>query len=764
MQPSNHNASPPARTPGEAPSSNGQHPNGTRPMLDAALEMASLGWRVFPVRPPKPDGTCSCGKIECDSPGKHPAIRNWQDQATTSENQIRAWWADWPRHNIGIATGSESNLLVLDADGPEGRSAVETLGVPSMAPMVRTGRLDGGIQWYFACPQALDARNFAGKIPHVDARANGGYVVAAGSLHASQRRYAWIAKPTDDPLPDPPTWLVELLKQARASNGSIGDTIPSGERNSVLSSLAGTMRRRGMSVEAIFAALQVENATKCEQPLPDTDLEVIASSVGRYDPEDPFLLLSFTDAGNAERFAHMWGLTTRWCVEDKDWLHCDLPGFKGLWKPATPKVLHIKAIETARRFQIIAANMPVGSAKQQEDRAAIREWGDKLENDRAQRPMRQMASALLAIERSEFDTNRELLPALNGVIELRTGKLLPHDPTGYHRSHSPVEYDPAAQDAVFDTFLNDTTAGVPGMRDALQLRAGYFATGYTREEGLDFLVGPGGSGKSTWAEAVMTVLGGFAIAMDAETFMKQDLSTRSHTEDLMQLEGKRFAVVQEPDDNKKLRTGLLKKLTGSDMMRGRGIYEKEREFRNQAKIVFAFNSAPPMPTTDSGMERRLWVWPFNNARAKDARDYTVKSHLLESDEGRKAVLAWVVAGAVRYLALEKYPTPEFVQSRTKELWEDNDIIARFVEEQCSTQPNDKTQYTPLWSAFERFSRHEGGQSATSSKFRKWLDAHGYVSQRANGITTRKGINWVGDDLEVPTIAPGMEGLAGWPID
>jgi hypothetical protein len=64
---------------------------------------------------------------------------------------------------------------------------------------------------------------------------------------------------------------------------AIGERIPSGERNKTLASLAGSMRRRGMSEAAMLAALLVENE-RCDPPLPEEDVRKIAESIGRYEP------------------------------------------------------------------------------------------------------------------------------------------------------------------------------------------------------------------------------------------------------------------------------------------------------------------------------------------------------------------------------------------------------------------------------------------------------------------------------------------------
>jgi putative DNA primase/helicase len=729
----------------------------TRSMLAVALAMASRGWRVFPVYPPTPEGTCPCNDPNCGSAGKHPAIKQWQDRATTDTDRVTDWWTSWPDHNVGIATGRESNLLVLDIDGALGRGSVAGGHPIPDGPTVSTGREDGGVHHYFTCPDDFDARNFAGKIPGLDARANGGYVIASGSLHKSGRHYEWINDSETRPLPGPPEWLVDMLKQRRPAVGHVGARIPNGQRNDTLFSLARTMSRRGFAEGAILEAIRIENDQKCDDPLPDADLVRIVESAVRYGPDPILLTQPLTDAGNAERFARLWGDTTRYCVEDKTWLHSDTPGFEGLWKADSPKTLHHKLVETARQFQITAAAMPAATDEQRAIRKTVLEFSQKLENDHFYRAMRRMVESHLAISVNDFVSDPECLPCLNGVVDLRTGELMPPGTGGLHRHHSPVNYETGYTDPVLEQFLEDATKGVPGMAEALQIRAGYYATGYTREEGLDFFVGPGGGGKSTLSEAIRAALGGFGVAMDAESFMKQDLSSKGHTDDLMQMEGRRFAVVQEPDQRRQMRIGLLKKLSGSDMMSGRRIYQGEREFRNTAKLVFVFNKSPELPVDDSGMQRRLWVWPFNNGRDGDERDHSIKTHLVDSEEGRMAILAWIVEGARKYLALHQYPVPGFVQSKTKELWEANDVIATFIEEQCITEPGASTQYTPLWEAFERWNRREGGQAVKGTDFREWLDAHGYVTKRTNGVTRRVGICYAGDEMVFQS-AQNMEGM------
>ena len=76
----------------------------------------------------------------------------------------------------------------------------------------------------------------------------------------------------------------ETQKSRANGSAAIGATIPEGYRNDTLTSLAGTMRRRGMGAEEIEAALLVTNNKRCDPPLAEDEVRKIASSVCRYKP------------------------------------------------------------------------------------------------------------------------------------------------------------------------------------------------------------------------------------------------------------------------------------------------------------------------------------------------------------------------------------------------------------------------------------------------------------------------------------------------
>ncbi len=245
-------------------------------LLQAALSYAELGFKVFPLLPGE----------------KTPATENGLLDATTDPKLIEETWRNRP-FNIGICT---DGLIVVDIDGKNNRW-LTTLGERAYdligCPAVRTP--SGGSHRYYKQPFDGNYRNTQSEIAYkVDTRADGGYVVAPPSVLEAGGGYQWIEEfeLTAD-LSEPPKWLLDLLESkepksapsVRVDEPSGGNPIPSGQRNSTLASLAGTMRRVGMPEAEIVAALHAANCGRCQPPLPAAEVVKIAHSVSRYQPD-----------------------------------------------------------------------------------------------------------------------------------------------------------------------------------------------------------------------------------------------------------------------------------------------------------------------------------------------------------------------------------------------------------------------------------------------------------------------------------------------
>ena len=175
-------------------------------LLDYALLYASFGWPVFPVHTPQSTG-CSCRR-DCDRIGKHPRISTGRNGATTDTELIHKWWSAWPDANIGIATGMDSGLIVLDVD--------DDLELPGPLPDTAESQTgSGGRHLLYRRPNdSARYRTLVRFAPGLDSRADGGYIVAPPSLHASGHLYEWevSSRPEDVSIADAPDWFVESIR------------------------------------------------------------------------------------------------------------------------------------------------------------------------------------------------------------------------------------------------------------------------------------------------------------------------------------------------------------------------------------------------------------------------------------------------------------------------------------------------------------------------------------------------------------------------
>ena len=242
-------------------------------------EASARGWRLFPVQ----------------ARGKRPLMKGWPEEATSNIAQLEGWANLYPACNWGLATGTASGLVVIDVDGAEGRASLADLerqgrALPATLT-VTTGRADGGEHRYYRAPSGGDIRNDqSGKIgAHIDVRGTGGFVVCPPSIHASGKHYRFIDPSA--PVAELPRWVIKRLTARQAMHTETAQASPEavtkGGRTNRLVSLAGTLHKREMSVEAIEAALLAENSAKCSPPLPEAKVRGIARDIPARYPNAP---------------------------------------------------------------------------------------------------------------------------------------------------------------------------------------------------------------------------------------------------------------------------------------------------------------------------------------------------------------------------------------------------------------------------------------------------------------------------------------------
>ncbi|MFT5424666.1 MAG: putative DNA primase/helicase [Phycisphaerales bacterium] len=697
-----------------------QH-NRSQSLIDAALKYAELGYPVFPLLPGK----------------SKPLTTHGFKDATTDPEQIESWWTRHPNANLGIWT---EGLLVVDIDGADNpwlSDQPELQFELAGAPISQTPR--GGRHLIFRQPEGAGVRNSQSLIAdHVDVRADGGYIVATPSRR-SDGEYRWLDGDLDVPpreLPVAPGWLVAAAKAKKPRNviqstdGS--GSIPDGDRNGSLTSLAGSMRRRGMSEAVINVALQQANIEMCVPPLEAEEVSGIARSIAKYPPASnpssptPFPL---TDLGNAERFASTFGDRVRFCHSTGKWLAWD--GCR--WRDddeGTPLRL---AGELARQIGKDADGLD------EDSRTKTREWARKCES-------RARHEAVILIAKSQrgctvrvedLDNDQWNLNVLNGTIDLRTGKIHPHDRDDLITKLAPVVFDPNAGCSLFDDFLARVLGGDEELIEFVVRFLGHCLTGDISEQVFPILHGAGANGKSVLLDTIAGIMGDYAC--EAPPLLLLESRHSEHPTEIADLRGRRLVVASETEEGAALKLQMVKRLTGDATLKGRYMRQDYFSFARTHKTVLVTNNRPQIREQSEAVWRRLRMIPFDVVIPAEERDPQLIEKLKLEWPG---ILAKLVRGCLAWQR-DGLGEPTAVKLATSEYRSEEDITGRFIEEcfETDVRPEDSSLFTP-WatvnSAYENWARGEGERSSGGRWLGKELDKRGFrtTTKRIGGPPTK----------------------------
>jgi putative DNA primase/helicase len=694
-------------------------------ILPAALAYAKRGVPVLPLHWPK-DGACSCGDPACSTPGKHPLTRHGKDDATTNPEIIKGWWARWPAANIGLRMGN--GRVAVDIDPRNGGDeSLHDLGPLPETVTSLTG--SGGQHLLYKADGAVKARK--GVRPGIDIITDG-YIVAPPSRHISGRRYEWEVGhgPGQVALAPFPSILASLSPDGGTAAAPLPERILAGQRNDLLTSMAGSMRRRGASPEAIEAALAVENETRCEPPLAPSDVRRIAQSVGRYPVPEPVQPADSvrpdasdtprfhrTDAGNGEVFAHLYGDRVRYDHRRRRWLLWR----DHWWLPDADAEVERLALEAANwRYQAAASIVDL------KERQAEATWAISSES-------RMRLDSALALARAwrpiadagaDWDSNPWLLGVANGVIDLRTGTLRDGKADDRLTMHSPVAYDPDAPYPHWLQFLDRVLGGNESLVNFLQRAVGYSLTGDVSEQVLFFLYGTGANGKSTFLGALLDALGDYGRQAAPGLLLAK--RGERHPTEYADLEGARFVSSVEVDEGRRLAEGLVKWLTGGDRMKARHMRQDFYEFRPTYKIVLAANHRPTIVGTDLAIWRRIRLVPFSVVIPADEQDPCLPEKLRGELPG---ILAWAVEGCLAWQR-DGLGTPQEVQAATEAYRAEQDVLAAFLDDCCIMSEDKQATASALYKAYSEWCKESGEKPLAKRAFGLSLGERGFTPDRA----------------------------------
>jgi putative DNA primase/helicase len=331
------------------------------------------------------------------------------------------------------------------------------------------------------------------------------------------------------------------------------------------------------------------------------------------------------------------------------------------------------------------------------------------------------------------DDNAHEIACANGVLDVVTGHLAPHDPGRFNLQAVAFDYDPHAKCPTWEWFLNDV---LPADAQAfLQEWFGYVLSGRTDLEKIAHLQGLRRSGKGTTAQVLEALIGPENVAAPSipslvGTFGEQPLI------------GKTLAVFSDISwQHRDIVEGveILKKISGND---SRDVNRKNREVwhgRLGVRFMIMGNDVPKFTDASGALAGRMIHIKFPGTFYGRERP-EVKTDLMGELPG---ILNWALDGLRRLNANGRFTVPQSSEDLAAEVRRQQGPAQAFLEDECAMADDPATPPVPLDELFPVYRawavKAEVTHKLDKERFSQALGSAGLRVERKmiNGVRARR---------------------------
>ncbi|MBF0098224.1 MAG: hypothetical protein HQM04_15410 [Magnetococcales bacterium] len=456
--------------------------------------------------------------------------------------------------------------------------------------------------------------------------------------------------------------------------------------------------------------------------------------------------------GLSSRLVRKFGDKIRYCQPFKKWFIYN----SKKWQEDQTDIMMKYAKETVRGIYQESANSDDISRRQSLAKFAL--FSEKLSQLTA---MITLSRSDVPILPEQFDANQWLFNVQNGTIDLKSGKLMPHNKADFIRKMSNVSFNQNATAPRWEKFLRDIFSGDDALIRFIQKAAGYSMTGSTDEQCLFFLYGKGKNGKSTFTETLQSIFNDYAMRLSTEALMSTRHGEKEASNDIARLAGMRMVITSEIPDDQRLNESKVKDLTGGDTITARFLYGEYFDFKPSHKLWIFGNHKPVIRGTDLGIWRRIRLIPFNVTFTDETADPKLKGNLIDELPG---ILKWMVDGCLLWQQ-EGLGIPAAISDATDKYRSEMDQIAPFIADRCVVGKELYVKTGDLFRAYQSWCREIGAREVSQTRFGTYLTDQGFVSPnvptRVDGKLSRLryGIALLGDSYTPPVT--GVTGCYGY---
>jgi putative DNA primase/helicase len=331
----------------------------------------------------------------------------------------------------------------------------------------------------------------------------------------------------------------------------------------------------------------------------------------------------------------------------------------------------------------------------------------------------------------QWDADPWLLNTPGGIVDLKTGKIEPHEPERYLSKIAACA--PGGECPIWLTFLNRVTDQKPSIINFLKRVAGYCLTGLTVEHALFFFYGLGGNGKGVFIKTLTGILGDYAAVAPIAAFLAN--RSERHETELAKLQGARLVTAQEVEVGRRWDEAKVKALTGGDRITARFMRQDYFEFDPLFKLIIAANNKPSLRSVDEAWRRRLKMIPFDVIIPPDERDIELVEKLRQEWPG---ILQWAIDGCLAWQDIG-LASPDAVTGATRDYLAAEDSLMQWVAERCERGPNRGALHSALYDSWKTWATAANEEVGSSKAFGKALEKHQFREAPREGGTGKKMI-------------------------
>lgn len=310
---------------------------------------------------------------------------------------------------------------------------------------------------------------------------------------------------------------------------------------------------------------------------------------------------------------------------------------------------------------------------------------------------------------ADFNSEPHLINCNNGVLNLKTLELLPHNPEFLFNYKLRTNWNPDADTQEFVDFVAqcvgedaaDFTSTISAL-ELLQLCAGYSLTGDTTAETMFYVFGPPRSGKGTFMTALQNLMGPLSNTVNIGTLCSASKCDNQNFE-LAGLSLCRYVTVAETGRDTFLDAGRIKNLTGNDPIQCAFKFKDSFRYTPLFKIWISSNHEVNVDAGDDAVWDRLRAFHFLNSH-KDAPDTSLKRRITSNLE---PVLLWCAQGAQAWFRAQEQgkpmPRTDKMREYLAERKDEADYVKQFLDEQGIEKSTYETDsMMPIFKLYGKF--------------------------------------------------------------